>query len=229
MWDDRSYDTPINRRFPEASHIDVPEGVTDIGYLELSNYKELAKGRYMYSLDNSGKITNYPYKDMSEESLNDGEIVFSVPNTWKELNGEGIFNSYLLSKKNALCYELADKEYVGIFFFDYDTFIKFKTEIKKKDNIECAIIQNICPDEKNRIGALGMKVPQKTFKPANGFEQDSYVAVDKDNNTKVEFNFQELDTTNKGLFTIVYIYNENYSHSNDLIYLLDTVHTVKKK
>ncbi|HPY85401.1 MAG TPA: hypothetical protein PLS20_10255 [Ruminococcus flavefaciens] len=41
MWDDRSYDTPINRRFPEASHIDVPEGVTDIGYLELSNYKKL--------------------------------------------------------------------------------------------------------------------------------------------------------------------------------------------
>ena len=193
-------------------------GVIEAVAINTTNAKELAKGRYTYSLDSKGVITNHCYNDSKEKSLNAGKIVFNIPNTWKELNGESIFNSELLNAKNAVCYKLAEKEYVGAFYFNYETFIAYDTDMKKKDNIECAIIQNICPGEEDRISFFGMKVPQKTFEPAYGAEQDAYVAVYS--NYNVEFNFQEV---NGGLFTIVYMYDDNCAHSNDLIYLLDSV------
>lgn len=55
MWDDRSHDAEIKHQFSEQRHIDVPEGVTELGYLEFGGYKKLES----ISLPSSLKIIGY--------------------------------------------------------------------------------------------------------------------------------------------------------------------------
>lgn len=204
--------------FGEIASVKDSIAIVDADSSIKTNKEKLSDEYYEYIEKENGGITFTGFSSKKEEHLNEKKISFKIPSGWKKLDGEKIFNSELIDKENAVCYRLADREYVGIFYFDYDNFVSFDSNKKEVEKIENSIIQNICPDEKDRIGIAKRHVPQETFKPHYAKKQDDYVAVYE--NYNVEFQFRE---TQGGLFVVVYMYDDNNKHSQDVIYMLRTV------
>lgn len=146
-----------------------------------------------------------------------GNFKYDIPNTWVELDGSEIFNSYL--KDDAACYMISDNEYASIFYFKYETFVKNSKDFSRKNGIESAIIKNICPAEKGGFSFI-KRIPQASYeKPyADNVKIDAYVADGV--NWHVEFSFQEVDG---GLIVVVYQYNQSKEHFRDVLYMMRTI------
>lgn len=171
---------------------------------------------YMYEVDGQ-QLLRYPYNDGEIRKLNGGEIQFEIPENWIDLGSEEYFSKKLNEKDNACCYQIGAGECVGIFYFDFETYLgdNEKNDVKL---IEKTIIHNICSGHKVR------KVPQKVFRPIyDDVVQHAYVVSKnekKDIKSDTEFQFREV---NGGLLVVVYIYDENRQHTNDVVYMLSTV------
>lgn len=184
-------------------------------------------GKYKnYTIDNDTKISE---EASTKRTMNNGKITYLVPPEFEGIlfNEEEKGEMFLMDSEeceayriNALTGEDA-AEVLCVFYFDSDRFLKYETDKKEIRGMERAIIENITPGQQSWLervlpGALINDPFDSEYFDGRLYEH--FVAIYGSH--KVEYVFTPVID---GLLVMMYIYLDEPSFPEDVIYMLSTV------
>ena len=169
----------------------------------------------------------YNTRDTEAVSLAGGKVKYYVPSSWKTVErndpigvdagcGKCYFLNALKNSSTVECF--------CIFYFDISKYVTFESDFSKTKQIEVSIIKNILPDIFSGMNGLRtvpiVSFPQKSVDASYGRSYEYFTAPY--NNHDVEFVFTP---TEDGLCVMTYIYFNDYSSRQDILYLMRTLET----
>lgn len=169
----------------------------------------------------------YNINDTETVSLAGGEVKYHVPLGWKSVEKNDPIGVDAGSGKCYFLNALKDSSTVEcfcIFYFDIPKYVAFDSDFSKTKQIEVSIIENILPDIFSGMNGLKtvpiVSFPQKSVDASYGRSYDYFTSPYR--NHDVEFVFTP---TENGLCVMTYIYFNDYSSRQDILYLMRTLET----